>query len=136
MELPASVGKYELTELLGVDPPDVYRGRDTETGRAVVVKMITLPPNAVGGQETGGLARFDRLADPRRRSPLRRRWKVAVALLLWVGLVCADAATHQGILPWIAGGAGVAGVALFAWRRRAEKPATSHEDPSRKSLNS
>jgi formylglycine-generating enzyme required for sulfatase activity len=40
MELPASVGKYELLELLGVDSAEWYRGRNTETGRAVLVKIL------------------------------------------------------------------------------------------------
>ena len=49
MELPASVGKYELLELLEVDSAEVYRGRDTETGRPVVLKILAAgTPSDVG----------------------------------------------------------------------------------------
>ena len=89
----------------------------------------------LAAEDRSWVARFDRLADPRRR-PIRRRWKVAVAVLFWVGLVCADAATHQGVLLWIAGGAGVAGLTLIVWRHRSEKPAVAHQTSSRRHLAS
>jgi formylglycine-generating enzyme required for sulfatase activity len=41
MELPARFGKYELEEFLGRGEADAYRARDTETGRMVVVKILT-----------------------------------------------------------------------------------------------
>ncbi len=41
MQLPASVGKYELLEFLGGGMSHVYRGRDTVIDRPVVVKLLT-----------------------------------------------------------------------------------------------
>jgi serine/threonine-protein kinase len=41
MELPASIGKYELLEFLGGGMSHVYRARDTVIDRAVVVKILT-----------------------------------------------------------------------------------------------
>src|SRR5580765_3495244 len=41
MELPATVGKYELLEFLGGGMSHVYRARDTMLDRAVVVKILT-----------------------------------------------------------------------------------------------
>lgn len=41
MELPARFGKYELEEFLGGGEADAYRARDTETGRMVIVKILT-----------------------------------------------------------------------------------------------
>jgi hypothetical protein len=40
MELPASVGKYELIEFLGGEMSLVYRARDTEFDRIVIVKLL------------------------------------------------------------------------------------------------
>jgi Protein of unknown function (DUF3040) len=87
-------------------------------------------------QDSVWVARFERLAGGRRPHLLRRRWKAAVALLCWVGLVCADATARQGILLWIAIAAGVAGVVLFVWRRHADKPAATGQNAPRKYLNS
>ena len=42
MQLPASVGKYELLEFLGGGMSHVYRARDTVIDRPVVVKLLTL----------------------------------------------------------------------------------------------
>jgi len=41
MELPATIGKYELLEFLGGGMSHVYRARDTVIDRAVVVKILT-----------------------------------------------------------------------------------------------
>ena len=41
MELPATIGKYELLEFLGGGMSHVYRSRDTVIDRAVVVKILT-----------------------------------------------------------------------------------------------
>jgi serine/threonine-protein kinase len=41
MELPASIGKYELLEFLGGGMSHVYRARDTVIGRTVAVKVLT-----------------------------------------------------------------------------------------------
>lgn len=81
------------------------------------------------------VARFARLGGARRPGLLRRRWKVAVVLLCWVALVSADAAAHQGTLLWIALASGFVGTSLLVWRRRVEKPAVAHQDPTRKYLN-
>lgn len=42
MQLPASIGKYELIEFLGGGMSQVYRARDTVIDRPVVVKILTL----------------------------------------------------------------------------------------------
>src|SRR5260370_31615426 len=42
MEIPASVGKYELLEFLGGGMSHVYRARDTVIERPVVVKLLTM----------------------------------------------------------------------------------------------
>ena len=42
MQLPATVGKYELLEFLGGGMSHVYRARDTVIDRPVVVKLLTL----------------------------------------------------------------------------------------------
>jgi serine/threonine protein kinase len=42
MQLPASVGKYELLEFLGGGMSHVYRARDTVIDRPVVVKLLTV----------------------------------------------------------------------------------------------
>ena len=41
MELPATLGKYELLEFLGGGMSHVYRARDTMIDRTVVVKILT-----------------------------------------------------------------------------------------------
>jgi serine/threonine-protein kinase len=41
MQLPATIGKYELLEFLGGGMSHVYRARDTVIDRAVVVKILT-----------------------------------------------------------------------------------------------
>jgi formylglycine-generating enzyme required for sulfatase activity len=41
MELPARLGKYLLEEFLDGGEAEAYRARDTETGRMVVVKILT-----------------------------------------------------------------------------------------------
>ena len=41
MDLPATIGKYELLEFLGGGMSHVYRARDTVIDRAVVVKILT-----------------------------------------------------------------------------------------------
>jgi hypothetical protein len=41
MEIPASVGKYELLEFPGGGMSHVYRGPDTVIGRPVVWKFLT-----------------------------------------------------------------------------------------------
>src|ERR1700680_3776234 len=41
MQLPATLGKYELLEFLGGGMSHVYRARDTVIDRAVVVKILT-----------------------------------------------------------------------------------------------
>jgi eukaryotic-like serine/threonine-protein kinase len=41
MQLPASIGKYELLEFLGGGMSHVYRARDTVIGRTVAVKVLT-----------------------------------------------------------------------------------------------
>ena len=41
MELPATLGKYELLEFLGGGMSHVYRARDTVIDRTVVVKILT-----------------------------------------------------------------------------------------------
>lgn len=41
MQIPATVGKYELLEFLGGGMSHVYRGRDTVIDRPVVVKLLT-----------------------------------------------------------------------------------------------
>lgn len=42
MQLPSSIGKYELIEFLGGGMSQVYRARDTVIDRPVVVKILTL----------------------------------------------------------------------------------------------
>ncbi len=42
MQIPATVGKYELLEFLGGGMSHVYRGRDTVIDRPVVVKLLTM----------------------------------------------------------------------------------------------
>src|ERR1700680_4467242 len=42
MQIPATVGKYELLEFLGGGMSHVYRARDTVIDRPVVVKLLTL----------------------------------------------------------------------------------------------
>jgi eukaryotic-like serine/threonine-protein kinase len=42
MQLPTSIGKYELIEFLGGGMSQVYRARDTVIDRPVVVKILTL----------------------------------------------------------------------------------------------
>lgn len=54
MELPASIGKYELLEFLGGGMSHVYRARDTVIGRAVAVKVLT----DAGCQDAEAKARF------------------------------------------------------------------------------
>lgn len=49
MELPASIGKYELLEYLGGGMSQVFRARDTLIDRQVVVKILT--DNATGDPE-------------------------------------------------------------------------------------
>src|SRR6202035_5126207 len=41
MQIPASIGKYELLEFLGGGMSHVYRARDTVIDRPVVVKLLT-----------------------------------------------------------------------------------------------
>src|SRR5690348_5445898 len=41
MQLPATIGKYELLEFLGGGMSHVYRARDTVIGRTVAVKILT-----------------------------------------------------------------------------------------------
>src|ERR1700735_2338052 len=41
MQLPASIGKYELLEFLGGGMSQVYRGRDTLIDRPVLIKLLT-----------------------------------------------------------------------------------------------
>ena len=41
MQLPASIGKYELQEFLGGGMARVYRARDTVIGRTVAIKVLT-----------------------------------------------------------------------------------------------
>lgn len=87
-------------------------------------------------QDRALVARFARLGDARRPGLVRRRWKIVVALLCWVGLVCADAAAHQVTLLWIALSAGAVGTSLLVWRRRADKPAPARQGASSRYLNS
>ncbi len=54
MELPASLGKYELLEFLGGGMSHVYRARDTVIGRTVAVKVLT----DVSCQDAEAKARF------------------------------------------------------------------------------
>jgi serine/threonine-protein kinase len=54
MELPASIGKYELLEFLGGGMSHVYRARDTVIGRTVAVKVLT----DAGCQDAEAKARF------------------------------------------------------------------------------
>ena len=54
MELPASLGKYELLEFLGGGMSHVYRARDTVIGRTVAVKVLT----DAGCQDAEAKARF------------------------------------------------------------------------------
>src|SRR5580698_1907502 len=54
MQLPASVGKYELLEFLGGGMSHVYRARDTVIDRPVVVKLLT----EEGCRDEAGKARF------------------------------------------------------------------------------
>jgi len=54
MQLPASIGKYELLEFLGGGMSHVYRARDTVIDRPVVVKLLT----DAGCQDAGSKARF------------------------------------------------------------------------------
>src|SRR5678815_456909 len=54
MELPATLGKYELLEFLGGGMSHVYRARDTVIDRAVVVKILT----DSGCQDADTKARF------------------------------------------------------------------------------
>lgn len=86
-------------------------------------------------QDGAWVERFGRLADGREPNLLRRRWKAIVALLCWIGLVCADATAQQGILLWIAIVAGVTGITLFLWKRHADKPAQSRQNAPSKYLN-
>jgi serine/threonine-protein kinase len=41
LQLPTSIGKYELVEFLGGGMSEVYRARDTVIGRTVAVKILT-----------------------------------------------------------------------------------------------
>ncbi|HEX4592961.1 MAG TPA: serine/threonine-protein kinase, partial [Bryobacteraceae bacterium] len=41
MQLPASIGKYELIEQLGGRMAEVYRARDASLGRTVAIKILT-----------------------------------------------------------------------------------------------
>jgi formylglycine-generating enzyme required for sulfatase activity/predicted Ser/Thr protein kinase len=54
MQLPASLGKYELLEFLGGGMSHVYRARDTVIGRIVAVKVLT----DEGCQDAEAKARF------------------------------------------------------------------------------
>ncbi len=54
MQLPASIGKYELLEFLGGGMSHVYRARDTVIGRTVAVKVLT----DEGCQDAEAKARF------------------------------------------------------------------------------
>src|ERR1035437_5652862 len=54
MQLPASLGKYELLEFLGGGMSRVYRARDTVIGRTVAVKVLT----DAGCQDAEAKARF------------------------------------------------------------------------------
>ncbi len=54
MQLPASLGKYELLEFLGGGMSHVYRARDTVIGRTVAVKVLT----DEGCQDAEAKARF------------------------------------------------------------------------------
>lgn len=54
MQLPASLGKYELLEFLGGGMSHVYRARDTVIGRTVAVKVLT----DAGCQDAEAKARF------------------------------------------------------------------------------
>jgi len=54
MELPATLGKYELLEFLGGGMSHVYRARDTVIGRTVAVKVLT----DAGCQDAEAKARF------------------------------------------------------------------------------
>src|SRR5664279_1981907 len=54
MQLPASIGKYELLEFLGGGMSHVYRARDTVIGRTVAVKILT----EAGCQDLEAKARF------------------------------------------------------------------------------
>src|SRR5215472_9362293 len=54
MQLPASIGKYELSEFLGGGMSEVYRGRDTIIDRPVVVKILTVE----AASDTEAKARF------------------------------------------------------------------------------
>src|SRR5262249_11568815 len=46
MQLPANIGKYELTEFLGGGMSQVYLARDTVIDRPVVVKILTVEATA------------------------------------------------------------------------------------------
>src|SRR5580698_4300219 len=46
MQLPSSIGKYELIEYLGGGMSEVYRARDTIIDRPVVVKILTVEASA------------------------------------------------------------------------------------------
>ena len=63
MELPARFGKYELEEFLGGGEADAYRARDTETGRMVVVKILTEVACADAAAKERFLEEADDLAD-------------------------------------------------------------------------
>ena len=54
MELPASVGKYELIEFLGGEMSQVYRARDTTLDRPVILKIL----NEESSAESESKARF------------------------------------------------------------------------------
>ncbi|MDR3719387.1 MAG: bifunctional serine/threonine-protein kinase/formylglycine-generating enzyme family protein [Bryobacteraceae bacterium] len=54
MDLPATLGKYELLEFLGGGMSHVYRARDTVIGRTVAVKVLT----DAGCQDAEAKARF------------------------------------------------------------------------------
>ncbi len=54
MQLPSSIGKYELIEFLGGGMSHVYRARDTVIDRPVVVKILTLE----GSSDPEAKARF------------------------------------------------------------------------------
>ncbi|HEY1754748.1 MAG TPA: SUMF1/EgtB/PvdO family nonheme iron enzyme [Bryobacteraceae bacterium] len=41
MQLPSRIGKYELIEFLGGDTSEMYRARDTELDRAVIVRILS-----------------------------------------------------------------------------------------------
>jgi Protein of unknown function (DUF3040) len=87
-------------------------------------------------QDRAWVARFARLGGTRPPSLLKGRWKLFVAIVCWVGLVAADAATDPATLLWVALSTCTLGGILMIWMHRASKRQAPQPDTRRRYLQS